>query len=246
MGRLVFVVSVVCLLVVATGCKSTDWEQKYLEKEQENRALLELQDSGNFARAENDAASEGLRAELEQTEAEVEALAHELSKYRNQPVAPAPVPAEDENYKALLADYDRLKALYGDMVRITEDDNLEITLESNVTFSSGSYNLTSQGKRTLESVAKELVKEFPNNSIRVIGHTDTDPIKKSPFKDNWELASERALEVIRYLTQQGVEGTRMEAASRGQNAPIADNTTQAGKRKNRRVEIVVIMPKSRR
>jgi chemotaxis protein MotB len=246
MGRFVLVIPVVCLLVVASGCKSTDWEQKYLEKEQENRALQEAFDSQNTSLAENDATAEGMRRELEQTEAEVAALARELSKRESQPVAPAPVPVEDEAYQALLADYDRLQKQYGDLVRITEDGNLEITLESSVTFSSGSYNLTSQGKRTLESVAKELIKEFPNNAVRVIGHTDTDPIKKSPFKDNWELGSERAIEVVRYLAQQGVERTRMEPASRGEHSPIAENTTQDGKKKNRRVEIVVIMPKGRR
>ena len=150
----------------------------------------------------------------------------------------------NDAYDALHADYERLKLEYGDLVRITVDGNLEITLQSSVTFASGSYNLTRQGKKNLDSVARELITEFPTNNIRVIGHTDTDPIRKSPFKDNWELASERSLEVIRYLTEKGVEHTRLEGSSRGENAPVADNATAAGKKRNRRVEIVVVMSKS--
>jgi len=248
MGRFAFVIPVVGLLLVASGCKSTEWEQKYLEKEQENRALQEAFDARNTDSAESDAAAEMLRRDLERTEAELAVLADEVARRENLPVAPAvtPEPARDEAYEALLADYERLKQKYGELVRITEDGNLEITLQSNVTFNSGSYNLTSQGKKTLESIGRELANEFPNNLIRVTGHTDTDPIVKSPFKDNWELGSERALEVIRYLTKQGVERTRMEAASRGENAPIADNSTPEGKKRNRRVEIVVIMPRGGR
>ena len=88
-------------------------------------------------------------------------------------VAPAVVPDTSGNdaYDALHADYERLKLEYGDLVRITVDGNLEITLQSSVTFASGSYNLTRQGKKNLDSVARELITEFPTNNIRVIGHT---------------------------------------------------------------------------
>ena len=77
----------------------------------------------------------------------------------------------------------------------------------------------------------------------MIGHTDSDPIKKSPFKDNWELGAERAAEVVRYLSgKHTIERSRFEASSRGATAPIADNKTSDGKKRNRRVEIVVLMP----
>jgi len=247
MGRLAFVVlPLVCILFLASGCKSAGWEDKYLEKEQENRALQEAFDTQNTKLAEKDASADVLQREMGETQAQVDLLAATLEDMENRPVAPVVVldPSGDEAYVALLAEYERLKLQYGDLVRITEDGNLEITLQSSVTFASGSYNLTRQGKKNLDSVARELITEFPTNNIRVIGHTDTDPIRKSPFKDNWELASERSLEVIRYLTEKGVEHTRLEGSSRGENAPVADNATAAGKKRNRRVEIVVIMPKS--
>lgn len=240
MGRLAIVVSVVSVLLVASGCKNTNWEQRYLKKEEENRALKEAFDVQNERVAVKDASAEQLRREMDDTQAEIDALAATLDSMEQQPAL-----ARDGAYDDLMADYERLKKAYGDMVRITEDGNLEITLPASINFASGSYKLTKAGKQTLDSVARQLTNEFPNNKIEVIGHTDSEPIKKSPFKDLMELGGERAFEVVRYLASKGVEKSRMTGSSRGAQDPVASNATKEGKKKNRRVEIVVVMPKSK-
>ena len=74
-----------------------------------------------------------------------------------------------------------------------------------------------------------------------MGHTDTDPIQKSGWKDNWQLSSERALSVARYLVSHGVPEKQVRAVARGSTQPVASNSTATGKAKNRRVEIVVHM-----
>ena len=240
MGRLAIVVTALSVLVVFSGCKSADWEKRYLKKEEENRALKEAFDLQNERIAEKDAAAEQLRREMDDTQAEIDALAAELDSMDGM----QPVVTRDASYEALMADYERLKAAYGDLVRITEDGNLEITLPASINFASGSYKLTSAGQSTLNSVASDLNSRFPTHRVNIIGHTDNDPIKKSPFKDNHELGAERACEVLRHLSKQGVDESRLIASSMGPNRPIASNATKEGKSKNRRVEIVVIMPKS--
>ena len=238
MGRLAIIVPAICVLVVLSGCKSTNWEERYLKKEEENRALRESLDVQNEQLAEKDASAEQLRREMDDTQAEIDALAAELDSIDKQPA-----PTRDAAYEDLMAEYERLKKAYGEMVRITEDGNLEITLPASINFASGSYALTKAGKQTLDSVARELTNEFPNCKIMVIGHTDSDPIRKSPFKDLLELGGERAFEVVRYLASQGVDRSRLTGSSRGAQDPVADNATKEGKKKNRRVEIVVVMPK---
>ncbi|MEN8149855.1 MAG: OmpA family protein [Planctomycetota bacterium] len=241
MGRLAIIVSALCVLVVFSGCKSANWEKRYLKKEEENRALKEAFDVQNERIAVKDASAEQLRRDMDDTQAEIDALAAELASMEGRP----PTQARDSEYEDLVADYERLKKEYGDLVRITEDGNLEITLPASINFASGSYKLTKAGKQTLDGVARQLTNEFSNNKILVIGHTDSDPIRKSPFKDLMELGGERAFEVVRYLATKGVAKSRMTGSSRGDQDPVASNATAAGKKKNRRVEIVVVMPKTK-
>jgi chemotaxis protein MotB len=84
-----------------------------------------------------------------------------------------------------------------------------------------------------------LRQKYAGKHIDVVGNTDSEPIKKSAWKDNWELSAERALSVTRYLIERGIAADRVRAVGCGEARPIASNATAAGKGKNRRVEIVV-------
>lgn len=235
--RAFLMVLAVSFPLLGAACASTDWEAKYLEMEEQARLAEEQNESMRQALAENDSATEGARQDLLQTQQTIDQLAKELSGLKAQPPV---APAADTS---LAEDLARLRAKYDDVI-LTPDGNIEITLNSDVTFSSGSRALTAEGKRVLDSVAGELKGRFLANMVRVIGHTDADPIKRSGYADNWELGAERALEVTRFFaSQHGIESTRLVAASRGETAPVADNASKEGKRKNRRVEIVVVIPK---
>ena len=83
--------------------------------------------------------------------------------------------------------------------------------------------------------------KYSGKNVDVVGHTDSDPIKKSSWKDNWELSAQRALSVARYMADHGVSDKQLEASGCGEFRPIAANSSAAGKAKNRRVEIVVYM-----
>ena len=76
---------------------------------------------------------------------------------------------------------------------------ITVTLPNTILFSSGQATLKRATSTELDHIQSVLRQKYPNNPIDVVGHTDTDPIKKSKWKDNLELSSQRALTVVRYL-----------------------------------------------
>jgi len=116
---------------------------------------------------------------------------------------------------------------------------ITVTLPNTLLFDSGKATLKNATIKELDHILSVLKQKYPEKEIDVVGHTDTDPIKKSSWKDNWELSAQRALSVARYLTDHGVAEKLVEASGCGSFRPIGPNTTVDGKAKNRRVEIVV-------
>jgi chemotaxis protein MotB len=118
---------------------------------------------------------------------------------------------------------------------------ITVTLPDTILFSPGKATLKSATNNKLDHIESVLRSKYRGKQIDVVGHTDSDPIKKSPWKDNWELSSERALSVSRYLIKRGIPENSIRAVACGEARPVASNATAAGKAKNRRVEIVVHM-----
>lgn len=114
------------------------------------------------------------------------------------------------------------------------DKDLALTVASDLLFSSGSVSLKKSAKSTLGNVATALNNQYPNQSIVVMGYTDTDKITKSNFKSNWHLAFDRAWAVREYLVTKGVNKNRISIESWGPTKPLA---TKAA---SRRVDIVVV------
>jgi len=122
-----------------------------------------------------------------------------------------------------------------------EDRGLVITVLTNVLFDSGKAELNDKFVSILDRVAEVLVYQVPDRYIEVQGHTDNQPIKYSGWKSNWELSCARALSVVHYLTEQhDLETERIHASCFGEFRPVADNMTEEGRQKNRRVEIVIL------
>jgi chemotaxis protein MotB len=118
---------------------------------------------------------------------------------------------------------------------------ITVTLPNTILFDSGKASLKGSAKGDLDHIVSVLNDKYRNRMIDVVGHTDNDPIRKSSWKDNWELSSQRALSVLRQLNTTGIPDDRIRAIGCGSGKPIAPNTTASGKAKNRRVEIVVHM-----
>ncbi|MBC8468353.1 MAG: OmpA family protein, partial [Planctomycetes bacterium] len=118
---------------------------------------------------------------------------------------------------------------------------ITVTLDNAILFDSGKAELKRATSTELDHIYSVLRDKYSSKQIDVVGHTDTDPIKKSKWKDNWELSAQRALSVVRYLVKKGISEEKIQATGRGQSQPIASNSSSSGKAKNRRVEIVVHM-----
>lgn len=126
----------------------------------------------------------------------------------------------------------------GSGVDVTPTDNgqaILVNLPEGVTFDVGSYTLKPDFRATLDKVADSL-KQYPNSLIDVYGHTDSTGSEAY----NQTLSENRARTVANYLQMQGVAPSRIRSQGFGETMPVADNSTEEGRRKNRRVEIKIV------
>jgi chemotaxis protein MotB len=115
-----------------------------------------------------------------------------------------------------------------------------VTVEINakVLFEEGQAALGGEARATLGSVAT-LLRGDPH-AIQVEGHTDNLKIANSAFPSNWELSAVRASSVVRLFIEGGVAEGRLTAVGHGANVPVAPNTDEAGRARNRRVAVTIL------
>lgn len=111
-----------------------------------------------------------------------------------------------------------------------------------ILFDSGRAVLKPGGKQRLGEISRQILENFPDRIIWVVGHTDSDPIEKTKkiWKDNLDLSQERGRIVALELMGLGIESKRLVAGGQGEFNPVAENDTKANKAKNRRVQILAI------
>ena len=116
-----------------------------------------------------------------------------------------------------------------------------IRVSDEVLFDSGSHTLKPAGKTLLSNIARNLMQS--SGLIKVIGHTDNDPVRKTKNKyprGNIQLSAERSISVYEYLKSSGVPAERMCVVGYGESQPLTPNTTSDSKQRNRRVEIELL------
>lgn len=203
------------LLLTTVGCANQD-RQRVTMLEQANQGLAERLNATNGelrrVQTERDAISSGLQNALD----EVESLRTMVAK-RPEPETLAigwtPVPG-------------------GAMIAI----------EDGLLFTPGKATMRDGASRVLAKVVSAVQGEYADKDILVLGHTDDQPIRKSGWKDNYQLSTERALAVVRFLSDQSVSSDRLIAGGCGATRPSVDNDTKAHRSKNRRVEIFALPP----
>lgn len=142
--------------------------------------------------------------------------------------------------------------LKSDLDKVIEDNGYEssIRLEENergitlhiledILFASGKAELNPGSSEVLSSLAA-IIRELPND-VRVEGHTDNVPINSAAFPSNWHLSVARALNTAYYLINtEGLSPEKVSVVGNAEFKPIAENSTDAGRSQNRRVDIVII------
>ena len=121
-----------------------------------------------------------------------------------------------------------------EVVRTEEGINLILDENSRVTFEYNKDGLTPTAKANLDKLV-EVFKEYPDTNLLIVGHTDN----KGSQAYNLPLSQKRALSVKNYLVSKGISASRLTSQGKGLEEPIADNSTEAGRAQNRRVEIAI-------
>jgi outer membrane protein OmpA-like peptidoglycan-associated protein len=117
-------------------------------------------------------------------------------------------------------------------------EGIKITFGSDILFDVDSYELKSETKKQLTEFAQTLNK-YEDTDIRIEGHADAT----GSDDHNLKLSKQRADAVANYLEAQGVKTSRIDEKGYGESQPVADNSTEAGRRKNRRVDVAVFANK---
>ena len=119
---------------------------------------------------------------------------------------------------------------------VTEEVQNELNnFAKTINFDTGKSSITKESEEALEAILA-ILEEYPNAKFTVDGHTDSVGSASS----NKKLSETRALSVKEYLVENGVDGFRLSSKGYGEDKPIADNNTRAGRAKNRRVEINLV------
>lgn len=210
------IVLLTCLvsLSLLSGC--TNWEKKH-------QALL-VEHENLKGQLEYERGEKGTLAErISQDQQMIEELQRQIEEQRK---TPAQATGFGEGY---------------DVAFDPSAGTITVTLPNAILFDSGKATLKTATSRELDHIRSVLREKYNGKQVDIVGHTDADPIRKSKWKDNWELSAERALTVTRYLTQRGISEDKIRAVGCGESRPISSNSSATGKAKNRRVEIVVHM-----
>ena len=148
----------------------------------------------------------------------------------------------DESFKELRASLDESLSELVDagLVKIRSNQNwIEIDMGSGLLFKSGEDILSENANLTLKTIVDTMNLKDRQHAIMIRGYTDNIPIKSKKFPSNWSLSSARAVSVLHKLEQAGLPSSLLTAEGYGEQQPIADNNTDAGKKQNRRVVMAI-------
>ena len=120
-------------------------------------------------------------------------------------------------------------------------DGVIIRLNDTAYFPSGQASLRADHLKDLEALAKVMLR-LPNH-VRIEGHTDPRPIQTAIYPSNWELSAARAASMLRFLSSAGVPEEKLAIVGYADRRPIVSNDTDAGRQKNRRVDVVLLREK---
>ena len=244
--------TLIALSVAGCGYSQEEWDQKVRESEQlrsdlnrESQAKRKCEADYADALHEVDDLKKQLRArglDLDNLNASLEQQKKALEEYA-------------QRAKQLEETRKRFEMLRGKLQKLTEfglkvetrDNRMLIQLPGDVLFDSSSATLRAEGKTILVQIAEVLRNDaqLSEREFQVAGHTDSKPLHGGPFLDNWGLSAMRARSVVTLLTAPAAEGggglnpTKWSAAGYADTDPVASNDSDDGRKRNRRVELVI-------
>lgn len=248
MRRLALMVPVFALTL--GGCKKVDeLERQLAETRNQLTATQADLDAEKKKTAELESENKTLRDRIAELEGELKQMSSQIDDLANKAGATA---AELAELRAEKAKRERELQAYRDLmnqlralvdagtVKINfRKGRMVVEMSSGILFDSGSTKLKEEGQAALVQLGKALG-SLPDREFIVAGHTDNVPIKTARFRNNWDLSTARSIEVVDFLTKNGVSTTQLGAAGYGEFDPVGDNATEEGRANNRRIEIIVM------
>ncbi|MBN2526327.1 MAG: OmpA family protein [Deltaproteobacteria bacterium] len=248
LGAIVVLAIIVVALAIHSSSVASELEELANEKQQ---VLIALEDSKkniesiNATRSSEKVKFTETEQTLQETQQALEEQVAELeSALQNVKSTVGDLKAEKREAMIELAQFKRFSGQFQRMINagklevVFRQGRMVVNLPAQVLFDSGSAQLTEGGLSSLKEVAK-ILRTVKNKRFVVGGHTDNRKISKADFDSNWELASARAINVTEELVKAGLPPRNLIAAGYSQYAPIASNATEAGRKKNRRIEIIL-------
>jgi len=194
-----------------------------------NRELLQELEAKEKALADERKRLESLENDLEERSYRINELESLIASKE------AKLTALKDNLMDALVDFE------GRGLRVEQrDGKVYVSMENKLLFASGSWRVGNEGQKAIKELATVLAQN-PDISVLIEGHTDNVPYGgNGPLKDNWDLSTKRATEVLKLLLNNNkIDPTNLTAAGKGEYVPVAENSTAAGKAKNRRIEVVL-------
>ena len=221
--------------LTAIQAREAAMERRIGELEREVRTLEALRaeavDGLNTSRAQIDR----LQLLLSQRGSEYEALREQLATLR---AIEEEIRDRNRIYSDMIGRFQSLIDGGRASVNIVRG-RMVIQLPQDILFASGSATIGADGRSTIQEIGSVLA-ELSDREFQVEGHTDNVPISTERFPSNWELSSARALSVVRLLIQAGVSPESVSGAGFGEFHPVASNEDATSRRRNRRIEIVML------
>lgn len=150
--------------------------------------------------------------------------------------------AKMENLKKQVDNYLEKNGMKSAVTTQIDERGLVVSLNDTLFFDTGRAEVKQESQKKLIEIGKIL--NQLNNYMRIEGHTDNVPIKNDQFSSNWQLSCSRASNVTELLIDNaGIPPQKLSAVGYGEYRPVADNSTEEGKARNRRVNIIIVSSK---
>lgn len=227
LGASLVAVAILSAYASHLGTRVGDLEARAANEAKRRKALIVERDVARDQLSDLKRDKQKLGTALEQTQAEREAAKQELERAR-------------QDLSAQLA----TEIQRGEVFILTRGSELVVDVADKVLFDTGKTEINERGQAVLEQLAATL-KKMPDHVFQVGGHTDAERIVSAEVREryptNWELSAARATHVVRFLSEKcAVPGQQLVAAAYARYRPVASNATEAGKQRNRRIEIALL------
>ncbi|HET7539706.1 MAG TPA: OmpA family protein [Polyangiaceae bacterium] len=239
-------------LTAACGYSQEEWDQKLRENESLNQQLKAEKEAHKKSQSDYQEAVQeidGLKKQLADTGVNVNSLTQSVAEKQK---ALEEYARRTEQLDQIRKRFELLQTKLQKLTQLglkveVRNNRMLIQLPGDVLFDSGQDKLKAEGNKILLQVADVIGKDadLSKRLFQVAGHTDANPLAGGPFKDNWGLSTMRARSVLLLLTTPadkkggGLNPSNWSAAGYADTDPVAPNDTEEGRKKNRRVELVL-------